>query len=1046
MTIRAPGPPTNHRGRCGVAPAKRLSTAAALISLGLTAAAAVSCGGKQQRPGPITAAAKASTRAPDQVGWLVINVEEPPTDDLMKVKPADLPSHVRSLYRLKPDRRILYAAAELKRLVGGGPRAGTISLRFDSGRWRVFLDHEPLGELPELPGFTDAKTFLALLVGPTPPAGSSTPAAPLEERNRVALEQGPPTEVLSTLATLNHAWTKSPRDPAVLKAALKGYLWLGLLTADQLNLADPLLGKALALFVLAESYAPGQFAREECLLATLLDYEDHATAVGATLPADDPVRLFAMRDLTGLAAAAHKGYPRVQYLYLFWLAVQDVDEDVWFQRLEESGWGHQVDFVSLRLALKLAPFNWRTTFSFLTESRLLDEFSQPQRAETPPTENAHLLWRSAAWKEAERLYAARRPPPESRLKEFEAAVDREAARLDGPLLDRYVVRAHYLANFYNAIYKAASYDFDQLSSMDAAEAYAKTFIDPPSGTASELRDWIRDLIEAKRSSEALRRVAADLPGLGHIGVMSLNSILLALQTSASRGGWDPIIRREVRSYFGRLDSRPSNLLLASRAALYSLYDFSLAERLLRKSTSTSPKGAGWQVTWGLRFLGDQAGLEALAADRQRPSTVRAAALSELRRLPKHDVPWRLARYRELISEDVDSSTALTYAVGLLKEQKDFRGARLLIDGWLDRRSKEDLQRAHVIVMKAQVLREEGRFQEAYRVVEPVIETWAWDCLDMGATLLADLGRLDDAHQLANAMLERYGGGASAARVARILWLKSQDDEAARVLTAPDRHLDRGAWMYNVAPAFVDAFTKAPDTRAEAAFRELTNRNVAVLELLPFPEEMEKAGRPELAFKMCEILGRKGPAGWVKSVGYKALAKARGASAARDWLRKNTTPAEQDILAKQAFQDKDFDLLWDLPDHPDRFKDEILKMRRAAALRYERTPNEERKTSLIAYSESRQKDEPAVYGLFLLGRIDRQHLFATIQNTYSLCGAAWLLGTAAAADGLYDEANGWFQVCLETGVDIPPASFTQATLKRWGEDGETLAEIARKKVY
>src|SRR5215468_9036982 len=88
-------------------------------------------------------------------------------------------------------------------------------------------------------------------------------------------------------------------------------------------------------------------------------------------------------------------------------------------------------------------------------------------------------------------------------------------------------------------------------------------------------------------------------------------------------------------------------------------------------------------------------------------------------------------------------------------------------------------------------------------------------------------------------------------------------------------------------------------------------------------------RADLSVRLCERLRGRGPAGWATVTMYHAMKKARGAEAARAWIRANSDPAELDVFAKQALVDRDFELAWDLPDHPDPKKNEILYLIRAA---------------------------------------------------------------------------------------------------------------------
>ena len=413
----------------------------------------------------------------------------------------------------------------------GGPRSETLGIRFDGGRWRLSLDGTAFGDLPEYPDFADAKK---LLLAHVPRLAAPPTGIELSVAERAALENGAPAELFPVLSRLNAAWKKSPGDPAVAEAALRGLLWLALQTYDELELTDPILGKALALFAIAEARAPGRLAREECLLASLLGYEDHATAMARELPEDDPVRAYAEWDLAGLKAIARKTphSPRSQYLFLLRLAESRPSEEDWFGELETSSWSSGVDCPSLRLLLALSPFAWRTAPSTLMESEVFAEVTGAP-ASKPSSAQMTGSWQARAVQRLEGLQGE--DGPLGRLSELEAAVDREASRLDGPLLDRNVVRAYRLANFYSAVYAAAQYDFDRLGSTEAAENLGNAIVNPPPGTAAELKDWILHRVHLRRSPEGVRDVARDLGSLRHIGTAPLTRISYSIAISVNTG-------------------------------------------------------------------------------------------------------------------------------------------------------------------------------------------------------------------------------------------------------------------------------------------------------------------------------------------------------------------------------------------------------------------------------------------------------------------------------------------------------------------------------
>ena len=115
-------------------------------------------------------------------------------------------------------------------------------------------------------------------------------------------------------------------------------------------------------------------------------------------------------------------------------------------------------------------------------------------------------------------------------------------------------------------------------------------------------------------------------------------------------------------------------------------------------------------------------------------------------------------------------------------------------------------------------------------------------------MLLDLGRMDDALKMAKRSLDRYGSDDEAVLVARILWVRGDDKEAAARLTPPKRQLDSGTWAHALPSAFLEAFKKGGDARAEAAFSELAVPSVPKLNIIWFIENLTAtrtaAARPE----------------------------------------------------------------------------------------------------------------------------------------------------------------------------------------------------------
>jgi tetratricopeptide (TPR) repeat protein len=993
----------------------------------------ISCRGDAARTSPgITERSRAPvgkvTPVPTQeVGWLTIGLEDPPASSLMDVKPPDLPGHLKSLYRLRPDRRFLYAAAELDRLLQGSPRQGTMAVRFQDPSWVVELDASPIGSLPSLPTFADAKKFLASRIPPGKISSHSVASVSQATSSPDVFDSAEGRDLLAALARLNTGWTASPGDPAIAEQGLRGLLWLALQSYDELERSDPILGKAMALLTIAQAGRPDALSREECLLASLLGYEEEARALASALSAGEPIRLFAQRDYAGLAALAKKPHPdaRAEYFYLLLLGDADVSEETWLARFHASSWEKRNNVPTLRLLLGSQSIEAAEP-AHLMERQILEDF-QPLAQSDPsadPSRTGDL-------------------PPEGQCVTLEAAVDKEAARLEGPIVDRAVVRAFYLGNFYSSFAVKARYFFDSFGSTDEAERYGKSILNPPPGTATELKDWILHRVHLRRSAEGARAVAEDLARLSHIGATPLNRIVYSV---ASSGIGYAVRRMFLPGLFGHLDSRPSNLDVAARTSRDLLNDLSLVEQFFREAVRRAPRQTSSDVPWALGFLGDDQGLRALARDRTWSSRIRVSALQQIERREKKGSKELVADYQALLRENPTGTGALRPLIELLETRNEIDPALRIVDSWLSHYPDRDLAWAGMTSVKSRLLRKQGRLQEAWKSAEAAARSWKWECMQEASLVLIELGRLDEALRMAENQLNRYGNDDDRSLVAQIFWMKGQDDEASQLVTSTQRRLSPGAWGTVLPRAFSSAFKKSDEARAEAAFLKLVEPSVPALNLVYFVEYLTNNDRADLALRLGEHLRGRGSPGWGTVVVYHAIRKARGKEAAREWLRANATPVDLDVIGKQSLLERDFDCVLDLPDHPDPTKNEILNLIRAAALVHSQNPDPARREQVIRFLESRPRSEFVTYGLFLLGRVDRAELFSKVKDIGNVTSVGWLVGLSAAQQGRYDEANSWLQVCQEAGADTPPRMWAGTILGSWAMAGGTLAEAASKKVY
>lgn len=949
----------------------------------------------------------------------------------------ELPAYYRSLYRIKPDRRILYALTEIDRLAANRRKPATLALRFEDERWQVRIDGEVAGSLPELPKQADWEKLLAdwtlrcLKTHGVRPGSGDAPEIAAFERD---LTQGSTDRVVAALARLNALAAARPFHPRLLEAAARGAIWLSVQTYDDLQISDPLVGHALALVMLARNFTPDSLVAETALLYARMGYQAAASAVSQTLPPTDPIRLFAEADAPALAKAASApgAEPRTHYLHLLTTARAGAREAL-LDAQRRSPWASRVDPATLCPLLLLRDFALdHSAPQALSASAFLSV-----AASEAPSESKAALWGPEAWPEmaldgyledaGQRVSSAL----ESQTRSFESHTDRKAEGADGPLFDRESFRAFYRAAFYSGMHARARFLLDQLASTPAAEQYEKTFDHPAPGTAEELLAWMRVRIATNRSQGGPAETLEKIDAFRHIGLAPVARAVYAV-TGKLASGTDPADRAGVRIVFRRLDARPDNSSAAWVAA-YELQDLRLGERLMRAFVEMAPRGNDDLLLRLAYRTRDSAQLRRIATDRKYSVNVRTAALADLGLMNDPDTAFRKARYFELMDEEPELTGPLDRCVNLLRNTKDVPGALAATHRWLARRpvKERDLSWAHVVTLQANLLGEQKKWSEAWKTIEPALRTGKGEVLASAAWILEERGNWDDALEMAKSIRQRYpedsGGVVTAARV---LWRQRKYVEAAGLLSRSPV-VRRSDWDGEVATSFGSVFHDADPHDTRNAFGPLVELGVDAKALAALAREIGRRGDPRLAAALLSQIRATGSdESAIQIWTHDELLKAEGEEAATAWLLKTTRAGHQ--LGIVAFQFQRYDILWALEGDPARAtKDDEMQLMRAAALIHKPEPSCEPYYRLLQYFGGRPRKGWAPFGLFLLGSATPEEVYVLSDGLPGICNLGWLMGLKAAGEGRYEEASDWFQVSVESGQPrVPPNAWSFEILRRW----------------
>lgn len=865
---------------------------------------------------------------------------------LVATAPADLPALVRDRYRLRPDRRLLQAVAEVQRL-RTGEAPGPVKAEFQDGKWRILLDGKEMGVLSEIPTFEEGTQLLAR-------AGKGE---------------------------------KPKSDPALLRDALaplggkvqstaSGLAWLSTLTVDLLEQADDLHAQAWAWLALERDPA------SEALLARALGYEAAAARAAAKLAEDDPVRLYALGDepRLGSLCAGRPADRRCHFLRLSLLAERRYDQ-------------------RFRDALLASPFRNEESLATLGL--------------------------------------------EARLADFDRGV---GTRLEGLAKEKIAssegaVRSSYQAALYSGLYRTASFHLDQYVSGPSAREYAAS-LERGDETTEELRRWIEVRAAVLDGSTDMRPVAALLESARKLGARPLFDLSHAIvQEVAST---DPLRRSPIPALFERMDTRPAHLVLAARVAHRNLTSAWLHQKLARAAAEAAPHLCEELPAEVAGKSGDTVRLREIAQDPAMPQYAQVMALAWLADLGKADDAFVLKRY-EALAADPDGST--DWLVEHLEERGDLAGAVAALQAAL-KRSSDSLTAAYLRSEISRLQLKMGDPESAWKTIEPAIPTWKEDALLRAVTVELARKRPESALELAQAAMERYPGDSSetAGLIARARWQLGDATTAAKELAKNPGGII-GNWNRYLPEAFADAFETAPEDEVRHAFAELVAAGIPHRVLARTAIALGEKRGLGIAMPLLEGLHDPAPE-WrdqIRVATYDLILQKAGPEEAIAWVRK-AIPERSHNFALTLYQERRYDLLLGLFANGEEGESaNIVRLVKLAAHYHLRETQGPRWEGLVAAVKNDPADDFFARSnrLLLAPAGDPAGLLAPIADS-DRASIGWIMGVRAARDGSFEDADGWFQVALESArKDQPPHAWSWVIESEWLHAENSLDRLAKE---
>lgn len=955
-------------------------------------------------------------------------------------------------YRLRPDRRVLLAVTEIRRLAGS--RDSAVTAQFAGGRWTVRCGTREIGRLSELPDFPEMLDMITEVARSQAwTRGWSDNGGPERADLERALDR---LDALAALREADRAWSAGARDAALFRHAALAYGLLALETPDWAGLEDPIAARGLAALAYARALGAEDPKRETCLLADVTGYAAAAREQARRLKASDPVRLYVMRDAAGLerltidaigvappaqpstraaatsksglsaklrsksgataarstrgttatktrtaskAASATTAAPPVSleapYFRLVLAADRDQDE-AWFglvSRLERRGVPS-----SLLLGSGLGIQSGQA--SVRAAERLLGVMA-PRQVTT----------RKGAPKPASR---APEPTLAQRVQRYEGIL---AAKQQpgGVLLSADIARAHRRCLVYAALDEIAQRAIETKSPAEISTWFATGSLKKTAKTPAAFQRWYAHLANARVGKLDRVGLRADIDSAAPGSAQAIRSYEALRAHIAPE---DPAVRDAARDLARRLDSRPANRVALAAIAVRDLGALSVAERLGTSAAAVLASSDPSLLAWKHLFKHDGDSLRAFVGQPDLPDSVVGASLA--RKLAAHPAAWEMVE---------------SYATWL-EESGKYPAARRVLERWMARTQGDSAAMAMSLdarIQTARLLQLEGRAQQALQLMGDLHRSGNFEAMERTALILQDLGQPNQALAIGWAAHRAAPHlAAGPALLAELFWRQGRYGEAASVLQNARGRLSGVEWTREIAPRFVAFFRTRESEGVQAAEALMRAGFTDRWTFGSIPDALGAEGLHGLAFELQSRMQLSGAEGFESAiVAYRHLKHAKGEAMAIEWIRRRVPESDRDLLGILAWQEGVPELLWTMA--PSRLQGELgdyhWLLRAAVCMetgsahpRYAETVNH------IGRGRGSHHLEVARY---LLGLREESEVLAATKTLRQRSEVYYFAGLKAEQRGKLRDAADWYFMSVEsdTGNNIE-SRWALRRLKTW----------------
>ncbi len=991
-------------------------------------------------------------------------IQASPLDDkipnIMEVSPQQMRNTLEDSYRLQPDRRFLLAIANIYTFFTG-EKPSDPQVNFDGILWHIHYQGINVGSIPEFPDFSN---FMTLLVNWTKHLNRKHPIALTNDNfhpnhNLIKKEfNNYYTPSMALVAQMsNQFWNQGIHHNWVIQSAATALAQIIFQTLDLIEITDALKAKSLCNLALARGLTASAMSREETLIAEALGYSSHANLLALTLPLNDPLRLFLLKEDSILRNAAHsqKTNKETRYLWLLRLAKKGNFEE--WQDWLASAFGEDIIQLSvIKTGFNLNSFYSKQNFPKLTQLLILLNLSK--ESGNLSTQTLSKIFTKGRYNKQLSHSLGKILGDSTNLKsllnKFEIEVSLPTERYSGVFFNSQDYELFFRSYFYSSIFTEGLFYLDNLSDRKSANTYAEilkassnnlliegqktvnkfkrivfskdqffnkvknsmgsfSFFQP--NQAQQLSNWYYDLTQAQNSQPKKDEMIEQLMGFNQWGTPLILRTWQELQKHLHSG--DPGIWICVRRLVSQLDTRPEHLKAMADIAYENLLDLKLYEKVTKQLINVAEQDHIASKAYISYLNRDQIDLLQLLRDPTTPTNLKSYIVSLLNKFEEVPLPVIENWFKKVVKEDPKNWKARKPYISFLLNKKKYDSARIVIQDWLNKKVlTSNLEIPHALTKLAKTYYEEKQYNRALPVILEAVPSYTGGSLSWAGKIFKELGQQEQAEEMFIRCYKRYPGSASyLSNLVGFYWNQSKFTKVALLIKNHPYTLTANHW-HQLGFEITKNFKEKPLEQSLQALDAITqissySKN-KILKI--WAQSAFESGHSELAFRLSQGVYLQGSDSIIFRIKmYTYLKEFAGEEKAVNWLRENLPQQLMGPAAMYFFADSHFELLWKVMKSPDTYN---WVLRAASSLIYFDISPKEIKQLKAYYSLPGMKENKyGILGLYLLNEISKKELLLRMDTPKKRCEYSFFLGFKAQTQGRIEEAIDWYRICLETGL-------------------------------